>query len=555
MNSKIEKDNFYKDKRKGLLTSRDNKSYEKAKYINANRVSKHNTFTQKKIYQKKLYGISLKKASQIKPFYNYENETQHNIKIDEKILSSVFKFNFDNSIEPPNLSNETVLNFHKFSNFAILPIENIPNKNRKNFEFFPPLFQHGAKYIINDIHSSLYNSINYIIKLQSYIRAYLVKKKLIINNLDKSYFEKKSIMSIIKLQKNIRGFLARKNIRKMIIIKHIYQKRKKAAKIIIKRMKIYLNVIKIKKILFINHHIKQRKQKAKYIQEIFRNYRFYKSFKKLKKDIDKSYFLYYPYKGKKVQIIIYFDEDKNNKKENIKYSFAYNKLLKYYILLINPCNIFSGKYKCQFVVNDIIIFDNRYPTIKENNNFYNIIDLIPRYKLKCKINQMKKIKKIKKIIKKESEDKNSKEEKKLIGLEKRNSYDEKKSKNNTSLYLAKLRMSLEDIKEEDDEGRSVTSKDINYDKRLKDLSDISLKLIKNEEVEKSEKEQELKEKEEHDNSFDFTEEEYLEIKKIKNKNFENSNFQNLKNGLNDKKPINKIKKVRKTSLKNISNNK
>ena len=91
--------------------------------------------------------------------------------------------------------------------------------------------------------------------------------------------------------------------------------------------------------------------------------------------------------------------------------------------------------------------------------------------------------------------------------------------------------------EEDDEGRSVTSKDYNkYDKRLK-ASDKNFKtLYKNEENEKEKKSEENDyEDDDDDDSFDFTEEEYLTIKKIKNKNIDNTNYMHLKDELNYKK--------------------
>ena len=373
-----------------------------------------------------------------------------------------------------------------------------------------------------------------------------MKKNLIINNLDKIYFEKNSIKAIIKIQKNIKGFLERINIRKRIIIKHIYQKRESAVNLIIKRIRDYINVIKIKKKIFIDYFLEQRKQKAKYIQNSYRNYRFYKSYIKLKKDIDKSYFLYYPYNEKKVEIIIYFDDDNNNK--YIKYSFIYNTLLKYYILLIDPCKIFSGKYKCQFVVNDIIIFDNRYPMVQQNNNFFNIIELIPRNNFKCLIKQKKIINKIIKNNQKKKICGN------LFGNKKFTSNIDNNLNNSTNIYLEKLRLTLEDIKEEDDEGKSVTSKDTRYEKRIKDYSDKSIKICKNEEVEKKQTLEEKIYNYEDEDSFDFTEEEYNEIKKINNKNFENSNYLNLKNGLKEKKSVNKLEKIRKSSIKNIKEN-
>ena len=427
----------------------------------------------------------------------------------------------------------------------------------------------------------------------------MVKKKLRINSLNKIYFEKKSIKSIIFIQKYIRGFLSRINIRKKIIIKFIYQKRKSAAELIIKKMQSYVNVIKMKKLLFINYHLEQRKQKAIFIQETFRNYKFYKSFKKLKKEIDANYYLDYPYQAQKVEIILCFDDEINKKKENKKFSFVYNKLLKNFILLINPTKIFSGKYKCQFVVNDIIIFDKRYPTVQINNEFYNVIDLIqknknlknktnhkPRNKSLTKNNNDNKNKKLIKDIKKQNVNrKKGKIDPKRKGIDRKN---DKNLSNSSNIKLENLKLALEDIIEEEDEGKSVTSKDNKYDKRLNEIGDKSIKIYRSEEKDKDKKKEKEKEKEiiskkendndnqneiqnenengkekevknenekeDDDDDSDFTYEDYLNIKKIKNKDFGNSNFELLKDELNEKEAINKIESVRRVSLKAINNN-
>ena len=525
-----------------ILKSKEKKTYQKTKKINSNKNKLHNTYSHKKIYQKTLGEISLKKDSKVKPFLSLDNENQYYLKLDTKILSSAFNYNFGNGLELPNLKNDSLLNFQKFSNFSFNLCEN--NKNKKKIEYFSPLLQYGSKFIINDIHSSFYYNINCIIKIQSCLRGFLVKKKFIINKIDKSYFEKNTIKSIILIQKNVRSFLERKNIRKKIIIKLINQKRQSAIDLIIKKMKIYLNIIKIKKLLFINYHLKQRKIKAIYIQETYRNYKFYKSFKKLKKEIDKNYFLYYPHKAKKVEIIIYFDDEENNNK-NKKYSFTFNKLLQYFILLINPSKIFSGKYKCQYVINDIIKFDNRYPTVQYKNCFFNIIELVPRNISKIMTKPKKKIKKVKKRIENEEEKKINTEN---ICKNIKNGTDENNLSNSSYLYYLKL--SLEDIKEEEDEGKSVTSRDNRYEKIIKEISDRSLKMNNNEGSEK-EKEKKYEDFVDYEDSFDFTEEEYLEIKRKYSKNFENPNYINLKNGLDEKSPINQIVNIKMTSFKKI----
>ena len=289
-------------KSKKVSKSKDNKSFniiknnimKKIKTSTTNNPSK---FFQKKISEKNQSFFTEKKYINSRPQINQENENDYNLKLDTKVLSSVFKYNFENSLEPPKLKNETVLNFQKFSKFSFNPFEaDTPNDFKKN-EIYSPLFQYGAKYIINDIHKSIYNNIDSVVKLQSNLRGYLVKKKLRINSLNKIYFEKKSIKSIIFIQKYIRGFL------------------------IIKKMQSYVNVIKMKKLLFINYHLEQRKQKAIFIQETFRNYKFYKSFKKLKKEIDANYYLDYPYQAQKVEIILCFDDEIYKKKESKKFSF------------------------------------------------------------------------------------------------------------------------------------------------------------------------------------------------------------------------------------------
>ena len=573
-------------KSKKVSKSKDNKSFNIIKNnimkkIKTNTTNNPSKFFQKRISEKNEGFFTEKKYTNSRLQINQENENEYKLQLDTKVLSSVFKYNFENSLEPPKLKNETVLNFQKFSKFSFNPFETDTPSDFKKTEIFSPLFQYGAKYIINDIHKSMHNNIDSVIKLQSNLRGYLVKKKLRINSLNKIYFEKKSIKSIIFIQKNIR---------KKIIIKFIYQKRKSAAELIIKKMQSYVNAIKMKKLIFINYHLEQRKQKAIFIQETFRNYKFYKSFKKLKKEIDANYYLDYPYQAQKVEIILCFDDEIYKKKESKKFSFVYNKLLKNFILLINPTKIFSGKYKCQFVVNDIIIFDKRYPTVQYNNEFYNVIDLIQKNKnLKSKTNQKHRNKSLSKInndnnqkmikdTKKQNINrKKGKLEPKRKGIDRKN---DKNLSNSSNIKLEHLKFALEDIIEEEDEGKSVTSKDNKYDKRLNEIGDKSIKILRSEEKDKdkkkdkekekeiiskkendndndndNDKEKEVKnEKEDDDDDSDFTYEDYLNIKKIKNKDFGNSNYELLKDELNEKEAINKIESVRRVSFKTINNN-
>ena len=417
------------------------------------------------------------------------NDSKYNINLNTKLLSSMFEFNFDNALTPPQLNDEQILNFKKISNSSInfLNPDASNNNNLRKNEKFSSLSQEGSKFLVNDMHQSFYNTIKTIIFIQSHFRGYVVKKNLLINYLSRDYIKKNSIVKIINIQKIVRSFLAKINIRKKIIIELINKKRKNSIELIIKNLRDYISIVKTKKTILINYCLEQRKIKAIFIQQSFRNYLFYKSFKQLREDIEKNYFLDYTLNAKKVDLLLYADNESITKKKYKKFSFSFNKLLKYFILLINPNQIFSGKYKCQFVVNDIIICDNRFPTIKLKNQIFNIIYLIPKNK-----------KVIYKINKKQN---NNNANNSNLNQDEEDEKDENDENSKSKIYKHNFKYSLEDIKEEDDEGKSVTSssKDYKIEKALYELSDRSLKYSK-------------KEESDDDDDFDINYEEYLNLK-------------------------------------------
>ena len=100
------------------------------------------------------------------------------------------------------------------------------NINLKKNEKLSNVSQEGSKYFVNDMHQSFYNIVKTVIYIQSHFRGYVVKKKLLINYLSRSYFKKKSIEKIINIQKIVRSFLSKINLRKKIIIELINKKRK-----------------------------------------------------------------------------------------------------------------------------------------------------------------------------------------------------------------------------------------------------------------------------------------------------------------------------------------
>ena len=451
---------------------------------------------------------------------NKLNDSIDKINFNFENISSLFNIDLDNMIDLPDLKKEKILDFKIYSpltNILLNDFNDDNNIKESNNEFFnfeenlSPLCRYGLRYINDDIYNTINDRNDKIIFLQSCIRRYLIKKKLNMKLINKIYLERKNIKKIIFLQKNIRCFLQKLKIRKKIIINYIIKKRKIAINKIIDKMRAYNNIIKLKKFYFIKNKTNERNQSAKYIQEIYRNYKFYTAFQKLMKDINEKYCIIYPSKGKKIELIIYLEQEQEQK----KFNFSYNKLLKCFILLINPKKLYAGKYKCQFIVDGIVICDKNYPYTQYKNELYNIIEF-KLYKNKDK--KKTKEKKEKDELKNKIINNN-----KNIMKKNYNIYNEENNNiNNNNNNNYNMNDELEDIKEEEDEGRSTTSKD--YLKKIKeyivDFDDI-----------------------------DFTEEDIINIKKMKGSSTINTDYKKLREDLIDKNAISKQDKIRKNSFK------
>jgi hypothetical protein len=445
---------------------------------------------------------------------NKLNDSSEKINFNFKNISSLFNIDLDNMIDLPDIKKEKILDFNIYSPLT-KNIEDFKDDNSdSNINYFnfeenlSPLYRYGLRYINNDINNCINDRNDKIVFLQSCIRRYLLKKKLNINLLNKIYLERKNLNKILILQKNIRCFLQKLKIRKKIIINYIIQKRKTAINKIINKMRSYNNILKFKKYYFIKNTIKERNKYAKYIQETYRNFRFFISFKKLMKEINEKYCIIYPCKGNKIELIIYLEQEQK------KYVFNYNKILKSFILFINPKKLYAGKYKCQFIIDGIVICDKNYPYAQYKNELYNIIELkLYKNKEKKKIKEKKEKNEIlNKIIKNN----------KNIMNKNYNIYNEEDNNHNYYKYDDEL----EDIKEEEDEGKSTTSKD--YLKKIKEYIDI--------------------------NDIDFTEEDIIKIKKMKGNNVINSDYKKLREELIDKNAICKQDKIRKNSFKTFKFN-
>ena len=448
------------------------------------------------------------------------NEAEQ-IDFDYNNVSSFFNIDLDNMIDLPEIKDEKFLDFDVYSPLTDLGEKKNFRKNNLNFEEnLSSLCKYGLRYVNNDIYNQSNDKNEKIIFLQSCIRSFLLRKKINFALLNKIYLEKRNIKKIIILQNNIRCFLAKLRIRKKIIINYIKQKRKNAIKLIINKMRSYLNILKIKKLFFIKYKIEERNKYAKYIQETFRNYIFYNSFKKFMKDINEKYFIIYPSKGNKVELLIYTDnENSNNNLISKRYTFDYNKLLNCFVLFINPDDLYAGQYKCQFIIDDIIICDKNYPYIQYKNELYNIIEFKTNKRIKEKKRKKKKDKKKANNNKINENNKNVKE--KIIK-------DKKNPKNYKNNYYQEeeLNDELEDIKEEDDEEKSIASKE--YMKKKKDYIDIE--------------------------EIDFTEEDIFNIKKLKGNNIVSTDYKKLREELISQRPISQEDKIRKKSFKNYNFN-
>jgi len=471
------------------------------------------------IYKRTQSPLPINTNSNLSYRLNKINEPEK-IDFDFKNITSFFNIDINNIIDLPDITDDKILDFNIYSPLTDLGEKNNNKNYNYNFEeYLTSLGKYGLRYVNNDIYNCTNDKNDKIIFLQSCIRSFLVKKKLNFNLLNKIFLERRNIKKIITLQKNIRCFLVKLRVRKKIIINLIKQKRKIAIKLIINKMRSYNNILKMKKLFLIKNKMEERNKYAKYIQETFRNYKFYNSFKKLMKEINEKYFIIYPCKGNKVELIIYLEDGtSNNDLISKRYTFNYNKLLNCFVLFINPSKLYAGKYKCQFIIDDIVICDKNYPYIQYKNELYNIIEFKSnkRNKEKRKKKKDKKNNNNTKIIdNNENLKENRIKDKKTVKNYKNNFYQEEEYNDE-----------LEDIKEEEDESRSTTSKD--YMKKIKEYIDID--------------------------DLDFTEEDIINIKKLKGNNVITTDYKKLREDLIAQRPISKEEKIRKNSFKNFSFN-
>ena len=481
--------------------------------------------TYKRIRSPQSKSINSSFSSKINRIY-IKNDWDEKINLNFENLSSLFNINTDNIINLPDLNNEIILDLNIYNPFTLENnLENNDDENNSLEEKLSPINEYGLRYINNDIYNKNKDKNEKIILIQSFIRCFLLRKKMKLNLLNKIYLENRNTKIIIFIQKYIRAFLVKLRIRKKIIMNYIERSRKEAINILINNMRSYNNIIKTKKILFIKNKLEERNKYAKYIQETFRNYLFYNSFKKLMKELNEKYSIIYSCKGNKVELIIYLEE--NNNLIPKKYNFNFNKLINSFTLFINPDKLYPGKYKCQFIIDDIVICDKNYPYIQYKNELYNIIEI----KL---YNKKKEEKRKRRTFKKNNSFKNIYNNVNIKGSMKVINHNRITGNNyQNNIYQKKeYNNKLEDIKDAEDRKKTFYTKDnINEIKYMKENN-----------------------REYINDDLDFTDEDIINIKKLRGSSRFVTNYQKLKEELLDKIPVNKIEKLRKISFKSFNFN-
>ena len=225
--------------------------------------------------------------------------------------------------------------------------------------------------------------VSVVIQLQKYIRGYLGRK--LLHDIINANILYEATLSVIYIQKCFRRYYIRKKTRENIIIMNILLQRKLLYKrierslskyfynIIMRKYRIYNTIcsFRMSKILTIQH-----RYKVHYLSKLSRAILSYEKY---------HYVLTYPFKCKTVQLKLYRStslcsleqSDVLTSDDDYEvYSFEMCPLRKIFVLYINKGKLMPGIYKCQFIVDNCIVCDGRFPHKQfDNGMFYNVIRL------------------------------------------------------------------------------------------------------------------------------------------------------------------------------------
>ena len=323
-----------------------------------------NTFLTNEIIKKRKenenYLIKMKKYIETK----YKSFTQSIIKLKKEIKES--KHN--------SKIKEILLNFNNIS----------IQKCNKTFN----------RYIKIHKQYTFINQFKKVILIQSIFRSYIFRKEFYKEKKEK--LQKKCIDSIVKIQSFIRQKLSLKHTKILMINNKIVKNYKIKENLIENLFTSYYNIIKFKNSFLTYNLIQKRYEAIAKIQSIYRGKKICEKIQTILKKMKNLYTITYPFKANEVEIKIHvlmnnltigkFGELKFTIKT---YKFEYNKILKMFLLFIEPNDLESGKYRCQLIVDNIITYDQRYPHIEFcDGECYNLINFKVNNILNGNINEI-----------------------------------------------------------------------------------------------------------------------------------------------------------------------
>ena len=241
-----------------------------------------------------------------------------------------------------------------------------------------PLLKLGCRFINNELQLSFIDKIISIVKIQSVFRSYMFKKHF--NLQIEEEIERKGIEEIILLQSLIRQYLVGIKIRKNFLRDEIVDERDACADKILSlfqlmsdKNQVGINALKL-------NILKCREEAAQKIQHIYRGYKYYSKFKKLRNEMTETYFITYPFFAKKVELRVFLPGSSTSINIGIfnnsfkQFPFVYNEFLGIFILSIPPSTFPSGQYRCQFIIDGFASCDGRFPNVEfEDGTLYNMV--------------------------------------------------------------------------------------------------------------------------------------------------------------------------------------
>ena len=214
---------------------------------------------------------------------------------------------------------------------------------------------------------------NLAIKIQKHIRSYL-KRISIIKTINKIIIGK-FMINIIKIQNAFKKIYLKREFKINYFINLICEERKKNITKIQKVLILYYNKVNKKKRMIIQGILDNRVKNIIFLQSIYRAKKIREKVNKLIQYRKNNYILTFPYKAKNVEIKILQVQNK------IKFFQTYNlekcSIENNFKLYINYSDLNPGNYYCQFLIDNKLFIDPRFPYFEaKDGQTFNQIEFI-----------------------------------------------------------------------------------------------------------------------------------------------------------------------------------